>query len=541
MAYYDRIARKWHEVTGSHGGAFKKYVLNDVLISKIGDSAGLALLELGAGNGYFLPLLLRQCSGHRPARVVVTDQSTKLLDLARRHCVVPDAEYLTLDIRRRFPFESPTFDLILATMVFNEVPTPGLRQALKECHRVLRPRGRLLATVTHPQFIESLARREELRTSQDATWESYNEAGKKASLAGRTSEAEKMHVLALRIAEKFDPSDRRLGRSLNNLALAFMSEGKHDQAEALHKRALATREKAFGPEDPDVAPSLRNLASLYIDQGRYAEAEPLYRRSLAIREKVFGPDGAAVSSSLMGLGEMYKRQDKLDQAEPLLKRALAIDEKAMGATHPDTAVSLGLLADCYLQQYKYAQAEPLCARALAIQEKTLGPEEPKTAMAMCDLARAYHGLGRDAEAETLYGRALAVFEKALGPEHPDVATCLIYMGRLYDDTRKFDDAERPLRRALAIREKAFGPEHPKVARTLNTLAQLYMHGQLNQAEPLLRRAVAIAEKRLAPGDPDAALYRYNLAVVQRVMSQPPAAGSKEAAPVLRTPRAESFH
>jgi len=165
VAYYDRIARKWHEVTGSHSGAFKKYVLNDVLISKVSDAAGLAILELGAGNGYFLPLLLRRCSGHRPARVVVTDQSTKLLGLARRHCLVPDAEYLTLDIRRHFPFEPATFDLILATMVFNEVPTLGLRQALKECYRVLRPRGRLLATVTHPQFIESLARREELRAT----------------------------------------------------------------------------------------------------------------------------------------------------------------------------------------------------------------------------------------------------------------------------------------------------------------------------------------------------------------------------------------
>jgi ubiquinone/menaquinone biosynthesis C-methylase UbiE len=169
MAYYDKIARKWHEVTGFHGGALKKYVLNDVLMAKIGDVGGRAVLELGAGNGYFLPLLLRRYSGHGPARVVVTDASASLLDLAQRHFAVPGAEYLAMDIQRRFPLEDAAFDLVLATMVFNEVRTPGLRQALRECRRVLRPGGKLLATVTHPEFVESLARREELRTTPHGT------------------------------------------------------------------------------------------------------------------------------------------------------------------------------------------------------------------------------------------------------------------------------------------------------------------------------------------------------------------------------------
>jgi hypothetical protein len=30
-AFYDRIARKWHAVTGSRGGALKRLVLNDLL------------------------------------------------------------------------------------------------------------------------------------------------------------------------------------------------------------------------------------------------------------------------------------------------------------------------------------------------------------------------------------------------------------------------------------------------------------------------------------------------------------------------------
>jgi SAM-dependent methyltransferase len=163
MAYYDRIAKKWHAVTGFRGGAFKRCVLNDRLRERIRAIDRIRILELGAGNGYFLKWLVGRFSGQVPNRVVVTDCSGALLDLAQRHFPIGDAEYRLLDIRSRLPLSDRSFDVILATMVFNEVSTSGLRRALRECHRVLDAGGRLIATVTHPAFIESLARRGELR------------------------------------------------------------------------------------------------------------------------------------------------------------------------------------------------------------------------------------------------------------------------------------------------------------------------------------------------------------------------------------------
>lgn len=129
----------------------------------MGAVEGQAIIELGAGNGYFLPLALRRFSGQTPARLIVSDNSRALLRIAERHFRLPDAEYRLLDLRDPFPFPDAGFDLILATMVFNELTTPDLRRALVECGRVLRPIGRLLATVTHPDFIASLAKRDVLR------------------------------------------------------------------------------------------------------------------------------------------------------------------------------------------------------------------------------------------------------------------------------------------------------------------------------------------------------------------------------------------
>jgi hypothetical protein len=50
-------------------------------------------------------------------------------------------------------------------------------------------------------------------------------------------------------------------------------------------------EKTFAPEHPHVATSLNNLAALYEAQGRHADAEVLHKRSLAIREKTTAPSG----------------------------------------------------------------------------------------------------------------------------------------------------------------------------------------------------------------------------------------------------------
>lgn len=59
MAYYDSIAKRWHEATGYKGGALKEFVLNDVLLGKIKGINGHSILKLGAGNGYFMPMVLR--------------------------------------------------------------------------------------------------------------------------------------------------------------------------------------------------------------------------------------------------------------------------------------------------------------------------------------------------------------------------------------------------------------------------------------------------------------------------------------------------
>lgn len=133
--YYDGIASQWNRITGYQGGAFKRYVLNERLLGKIDGIAGKTILELGAGNGYFALLMLRRFSGQTPARLLITDQSQKLLVIAEADHRANYAEYLALDVQESFPLDDGACDLILASMLLNELTTTGLRNALRECAR----------------------------------------------------------------------------------------------------------------------------------------------------------------------------------------------------------------------------------------------------------------------------------------------------------------------------------------------------------------------------------------------------------------------
>lgn len=129
------------------------------MLDTIGRIEGQAILELGAGNGYFAPLLLRRYSGQAPARLVISDQAQALVDIAQSTFGIEDAEYLTLDVQDALPLADGSFDLVLATMLFNELPLSVLRHAAQECHRILAADGRLLATVAHPALVYGLAKR----------------------------------------------------------------------------------------------------------------------------------------------------------------------------------------------------------------------------------------------------------------------------------------------------------------------------------------------------------------------------------------------
>ena len=78
---------------------------------------------------------------------------------------------------------------------------------------------------------------------------------------------------------------------LDIIVVAFLSQGKYDEAMPLYKESLAIDRKVYGNEHPDVAIDLNNLAMLMWNEDiDREEAARLGKEALEISEKVLGPD-----------------------------------------------------------------------------------------------------------------------------------------------------------------------------------------------------------------------------------------------------------
>lgn len=101
------------------------------------------VLDLGCGTGRYLQRLAS--AGARP---VGADFSLGMLRAARRR--VDAVPLVAADLQQDFPFDDATFDATVCALVGEHLER--LHITLREAHRALRPGGRLVFTVYHPDL-----------------------------------------------------------------------------------------------------------------------------------------------------------------------------------------------------------------------------------------------------------------------------------------------------------------------------------------------------------------------------------------------------
>jgi ubiquinone/menaquinone biosynthesis C-methylase UbiE len=118
------------------------YYERPATLALAGDVAGRRILDAGCGSGP-LSAALRD----RGAVVTGFDKSAGMLELARRR-LGADADLRVADLGRPLPFPDGAFDLVVASLVLHYLE--DWTAPLAELRRVLRPGGRLIASVDHP-------------------------------------------------------------------------------------------------------------------------------------------------------------------------------------------------------------------------------------------------------------------------------------------------------------------------------------------------------------------------------------------------------
>ncbi|TDD24454.1 class I SAM-dependent methyltransferase [Nonomuraea diastatica] len=142
---YDSFAEAYSAET--ENSLINAYVARPAIMALAGDVTGRRILDAGCGSG---PLSAALCE--RGAVVTGIDSSAGMLAVARRR-LGDDADLHVADLRDPLPFADGAFDDVVASLVLHYLEDWG--PTLAEMRRVLRPGGRLIASVHHP-FVDYL-------------------------------------------------------------------------------------------------------------------------------------------------------------------------------------------------------------------------------------------------------------------------------------------------------------------------------------------------------------------------------------------------
>jgi len=126
---------------------FRKGYAKDlpVMLKLIGDLKDKRLLDLGCGAGEHATLYSK-----KGAIVTGIDNSRKEISAAKK--LNPNIDFSIHDINRTLPFRDSDFDTITACLVFDHLK--DLTGIFEECHRILKPDGKMVFSMTNPVFYQ---------------------------------------------------------------------------------------------------------------------------------------------------------------------------------------------------------------------------------------------------------------------------------------------------------------------------------------------------------------------------------------------------
>jgi SAM-dependent methyltransferase len=112
-------------------------------IPMLAPKSGELILDAGCGTGRNLLPLIE--AGSQPIGI---DLSIGMLKVARRN--VPDAPLAVADLQKPYPFQASQFDAVLCALIGEHLD--NLPATFQEMNQVLKPGGRLVFSVYHPEM-----------------------------------------------------------------------------------------------------------------------------------------------------------------------------------------------------------------------------------------------------------------------------------------------------------------------------------------------------------------------------------------------------
>lgn len=405
--------------------ALKQYLAQDYPAAETAAQAALKLAREGKGNNkpYIASSLnilamIRQSQGNLEDAVALLDQAVKLSQSALGNHANTASLYLNLgnayDAWKKPEEALRHYQRGLA--IADGLPSGPATQDVQQ--KLLTSLGRLQTEMGNATEAErynsrllsgskalpSLVRADTLTRQA----QSLEQQGKLDEARAALTEA-----LALQEAE-LGAQHIAIAQTLAAQAGLHNRHNQHDQAEPLHRRALAIRQ-ALDANDPGIAVHLNELGLWHLERKEYAKAEPLLAQALQVVRDNQGIDSLEAARILASQGHIQDEQGQDAKARELYEQAQAIyqqhapaPEALLGEAHV-----LNNLAGMVYRKRRFKEAEPMFLRALALTEQASGPNDARVLPLLDNLSALYRSQGKAADAGAYANRAAAV-RKALG-------------------------------------------------------------------------------------------------------------------------------
>jgi serine/threonine-protein kinase len=339
-------------------------------------------------------------------------------------------------------------------------------------------------------------RRNTLGSDHQDTAQSLVGLGESFMYRSRFAEMEVIGAEAVEIyrraARRGEVDKKWFAIALNDLAVAQVSLGKTDAAEALMEEALVVTRDFVGMERAGVAVMRANLGVSRREKGDLEGALAHSIEALREYEKLPGGLRFERGAAVHNLATVRMWRGEHDAAETLAHEAFDIFQKTVGDKHPYTPRPFVLLATNEYRRGDYAKARQHADRALQMQSSALPEGQVEFAYSWTALGRILTRLGDVAEGEAYLRRALDLRNRVVGASHQLTAEAQAALADCLSSQGRFDEAEQLLVAADETYRARLNPADPRTVE-------------------LLKQAVAFFEAR---GQPErAAAYRDRLAAV----------------------------
>lgn len=286
-------------------------------------------------------------------------------------------------------------------------------------------------------------------------------------------------------------------RTLSNLGLIYLVQGKVLAAESLIVESLAESEKALGKNSAAYVANLNNYAKLHQSLGKYNEAEKEFNEALQLCESFFG-DGMQkaiiLNNKAMLLHVMGRYEEAFDQMHLAMKSSEVAPKKFLrsGENSFDNRKFRANLATMYQLSGRFEEAEQNFLAIKKVFENRGQSKNIEYAGLLNQLGILYIQMGKHELVRDLLVQSGETYRKRFGDQNVYFAKVLNDLGNFYRETGKYEDAEKQLTRAYEVRKNILEPLHPDYIRTQEDLAILYW--KTNRGEEAYRLYKEVMDK-----------------------------------------------